>query len=75
MRWVGHIARIRKIKNAHKILVGKTLMEETTRCRWEDNIRIDLREIRCEGVDWPHLAQDINQWRVLVNTVMNLWVP
>jgi hypothetical protein len=40
---------------------------------WEDNIRIDLREIRWEGVDWIHLAQDREQWQV--NTVMNIWVP
>jgi hypothetical protein len=42
--------------------------------RWKD-IRIDLREMECEGVDWMHLAQDREQWRVLVNTVMNLQVP
>jgi hypothetical protein len=40
-----------------------------------DNIRIDLREIVWEGVDWMHLAQDRDQWWALVNMVMNLWVP
>jgi hypothetical protein len=44
------------------------------RRRWEDNIRMDLKEI-WEGVDWLHLAQDLEQWRALVNTVMNLRVP
>jgi hypothetical protein len=43
--------------------------------RWEDNIRMDLREIRWEGVDWIHLAQNRDQCQALVNTVMNLWVP
>jgi hypothetical protein len=45
------------------------------RCRWEDNIRIDLREIGWEGVNWIHLAQDRDQWQALVNMVMNLQVP
>jgi hypothetical protein len=45
------------------------------RLRWEDNIRMDLREIGWSGVDWIDLAQDRNQWRAPVNTVMNLRVP
>jgi hypothetical protein len=45
------------------------------RCKWEDNIRIDLVEIGCEFLDWIHLAQDRGQWRAVVNTVMNLRVP
>jgi hypothetical protein len=45
------------------------------RRRWEDNIRMDLREIRWSGIDWIDLAQDRDQWRALVNTVMNLRVP
>jgi hypothetical protein len=40
-----------------------------------DNIKIDLREIGCDGVDWVDLVQDRDQWRVLVNTVMNFRVP
>jgi hypothetical protein len=40
-----------------------------------DNIKIDLREIRWDGMDWSDLAQDRDQWRDLLNTVMNLWVP
>jgi hypothetical protein len=40
-----------------------------------DNIKMDLREIRWDGVDWINLAQDRDQWRTLVNMVMNFWVP
>jgi hypothetical protein len=45
------------------------------RCRWVDKIKIDLREIGWGGMDWIDLAQDRDQWRVLVNTVMKLQVP
>jgi hypothetical protein len=43
--------------------------------RWEGNIKMDLREIRWSGMDWIHEAEDRDQWRVSVNTVMNLRVP
>jgi hypothetical protein len=45
------------------------------RRRWEDNIKMDLREIGFDGVNWIQLAQDRVQWRAFVNTVMNLLVP
>jgi hypothetical protein len=45
------------------------------RCRWVDNIKMDLREIGWDGVDWIDLAQDRDQSRALVNTVINLRVP
>jgi hypothetical protein len=45
------------------------------RGRWMDIIKIDLRETQWDGMDWIDLAQDRNQWRALVNTVMNLRVP
>jgi len=45
------------------------------RRRWEDNIKVDLQEVGCGGVDWIELAQDRNGWRALVNAVMNLRVP
>jgi hypothetical protein len=60
-----------------RILVGKPERKRPLgrpRRRWEDNIRMDLREIGWGGMAWIDLAQDRNQWRVLVNTVMNLWV-
>jgi hypothetical protein len=45
------------------------------RRRWVDNIEIDLGEIGCDGVDWIDRAQDTDQWRALVNMVLNLLVP
>jgi hypothetical protein len=43
--------------------------------RWVDNIKMDLKEIIWDGTDWFNLAQDRDQWRALVNAVMNLRVP
>ena len=45
------------------------------RCRWEDNIKMDLQEVGCGGMDWIDLAQDRDRWRALVSTVMNFVVP
>jgi hypothetical protein len=62
--------------NAYRILVGKPEIPlGRPRRRWVDNIRMDLREIGWDGRDWIELAQDRDQWRSVVNTVMNLRVP
>jgi len=45
------------------------------RRRWEDNIKMDLQEVGCGGMDWIELAQDRDRWWVLVNAVLNLRVP
>jgi hypothetical protein len=61
----------------YKVLMGKPEGKrplERPSCGWENGIRMDLREIDCGSVDWIQLAQDRDQWRALVNTVMNLWV-
>jgi hypothetical protein len=65
-------------RNAYRILVGKPEGKRPLgrrRRRWEDNIRMDVRDLGWGGMDWIDLAQDRNQWRALVNTVMNLRVP
>ena len=53
---------------------GKRLLVRT-RHRWEGNIKMDLQELGCEGMDWIELTQDRDRWRALVNAVMNLRVP
>jgi hypothetical protein len=75
MKWAGHVARMGEKRNAYRILVGKPEGRRALgrpRRRWEDNVRMDLREIGCGGMDWIDLAQDRDRWRALVNTVMNL---
>jgi hypothetical protein len=44
------------------------------RYRWEDNIKMDLKGVGCDCVDWIYLAQDMNRWRTVVNTVMNFLI-
>jgi hypothetical protein len=65
-------------RNAYRILVGTPEGKRPLgrpRRRWMDNIKTGLREIGRVGMNWIALAQDRDQWRALVNTVMNLWVP
>jgi hypothetical protein len=65
-------------RNAYRILVGKPDGKRPLgrpRRRWVDKIKMVLREIGWEGMGWIDLAQDRDQWRALVNTVMNLRVP
>ena len=62
----------------YRVLVGKPEGRRPLgrpRHRWEDNIRMDLREVGCGSVDWMELAQDRDRWRVFVSAVMNLQVP
>jgi hypothetical protein len=66
-----------KERNAYRILVGKPEGKRSLRrpsCMWVYNINMDLRGIGWGGFDWINLAQDGDQWRAIVGTVMNLWV-
>jgi hypothetical protein len=78
MRWAGHVPRMREKRNEYRILVenpeGKRPLGRPRR-RWVDNIRMDLREIECDGIDWIYMAQDREQWRALLNTAMSRRVP
>jgi hypothetical protein len=77
MRWAGHVARMGEGRNVYRGLTGKTERKrplERPRRRWEDWIKMDLREIGCGGVEWIHLAQDRDSCRDVVNAVMNLRV-
>jgi hypothetical protein len=77
IRWAGHVARMGK-KSAYRILVGKPEAKRPLgrpRRRWVGNIKMDLRVIAWDGMDWSDLAQDRAQWKALVNMVRNLRVP
>jgi hypothetical protein len=76
--FTGHVVQVGEKRNAYTTLVGKPEGKRPLgkpRRRWEDNIKMNLREVGWEGMDWIDLTQDTDQWRALVNTVMNLRVP
>jgi hypothetical protein len=78
MRLAGHVARMGKVRGAYNILVGRPEGRKPlgrSRRKWEDNIKMDLREIGFGDVDWIYWAEDRDRLRALVNTVMNLRVP
>jgi hypothetical protein len=68
MRRAEDTTRMGDKRNRYNVPVGKP------RRRWKDNIRMDMREVGWEGMDWMHLIQDRDQWRAVVNTVMKLRV-
>jgi hypothetical protein len=78
MRWAGHVARMGALRKAYRILVGKP---EGKRPLGRPNVggwtilKWNLGEKGWDGRDWIELAQDRDQWRALVNTVMNLRAP
>ena len=78
MRWAGHVARMGEGRGVYRVLVGKPEGRRPLgkpRRRWEDNIRMDLREVGCGCVDWMELAQNRDMWCALVSAAMNLRVP
>jgi hypothetical protein len=78
MRWAGHVARMGQGRGVHRISVGRPECKRPLgrpRRRWEDNIKMDLREIGIDGANWIRLAMNRIQWQAFVKTVMNLPVP
>jgi len=78
MRRAGRVARIFEERGVYRFLVGKPEGKKPLgrpRCRWVDNIRMDIQEVGCGYIDWIRLAQDRDSWRTLVSAVMNLRVP
>jgi hypothetical protein len=78
MRLVGHVAHMGEGRGVYRVLVGRPEGKRPLgrpRCRLEDNIKIDLREIGINGANGIWLAQDWVQWQAFVNMVMNLWFP
>jgi hypothetical protein len=78
IRRVGHVESMGEKRSAYRILVGEPegkIPLARIRCRWEDNIKMDISETGWGGMDWIDLVQDGDQWRALANTVMNRRVP
>jgi len=78
MTWAGHVPRMGKRRGVYRALVGKPEGKRSLgrpRRRWKDNIKMDLQEVGCRGIDWMDLAQDRDRWRALVKAVMSLRVP
>ena len=78
MRWAGHVARMGEDRGVYRVLVvkpeGKRPLERPRR-RWEDNIKMDLQEVRGGRGDWMELAHDRDRWRAVVGTVRDFRVP
>ncbi|KAJ4437765.1 hypothetical protein ANN_13703, partial [Periplaneta americana] len=78
LRWAGHVARMGESRNAYRVLVGRPEGKRPLgrpRRWWEDNIKMDLREVGYDDRDWINLAQDRDRCRIYVRAAMNLRVP
>jgi hypothetical protein len=74
MRWTEYVSRMGEERKVYKILVGKPEGKRPLgkpRCRWENGVRMNLREIGLGVVDWIRLALDRDRWRAVVSAVMN----
>ena len=78
LRWAGHVARMEVSINAYRVLVGipegKKILGRP-RLRFEDNVKMDLRDVDFNAEEWLDLAQDRVQWRAYVRAVINLRDP
>ena len=75
---MGHVARMGETRGIYRVLVGKPEGNRPLGIpghKWEDNIKMDLQEVGCGGMDFIDLAQGMDRWRELVNALMNLRVP
>jgi len=78
MRWAGNVARMGERRGVSRVLVGNPERKRRLgrpRRRWEDNIKMDLKEVGRGCMDWIDLSQDRDRWRALVNAVTNFRVP
>ena len=78
VKWAGHVARTGDSRGVYRVLVGKPEGKRPngrSKRNWEDNIKMDLHEVGCGGMDWIELTEDSDSWRAVVNAVMNLRVP
>ena len=78
LRWAAHVARMGKFRNVYRVLVEKPERKRSSgrpRRRWEDNMKMDLRDVDCVPGDWIALAEDRDQWRAYIRAVTNLRVP
>jgi hypothetical protein len=78
MGWAKHVARTGERRGVYRDIVWKPVAKRPMgriRHRWENNIKMELKEVGCGGMDWIELAQDRDRWWALVNAIMNLRVP
>jgi hypothetical protein len=77
MRWARNVTRMAEGRGLYRVLVAKPEGKRTLgrpRHRWEDNIKIYCKKVRCGCMDWIELAQDRERWRALLTAVMNIRV-
>ena len=78
LSWAGQLARMEQSRNAYRVLMGKPEGKRPLgrpRRRWEDNIKMDLREVCWDPGEWMDLVEDSDQWRAYVIAVINLRIP
>ena len=78
MRWTFHVASTVDRRGIYRVLLAKPEVKRLLarrRCRWEDNIKMDLLEVDCGGIDYTDLAHDRESWPTLVNAAVSLQVP
>ena len=77
MKWDGHITRVGEGRGVYRVLLSKPEGKRQlgrARCRWWDNIQMDLHKVGCGGTDWIELTQERARWRPPMNAVINFQV-